>query len=320
MQIQSSVNSRSPRSKLASRVTAALSVGLVVTALPASAAGTLERIQKSGHISLGYLADARPFSTGAEGSKPEGFSIALCEKVVERVKAQLSLPQLAIDWVPVTAKGDLAKVREGAIDLMCTPAAETLSRRQDVSFSIPVFPAGMRAVLRKDAAAALRDALANTPGAKSSNAAPVWRGAPAAKLLEKKTFAVVAGSTSESWLAGKISMFQMTKAQTVLVPDYRTGLQQLADRKVDVFFGDRAVMLGAMDSAQRQNLTVLDRMLTHEPVSLALARGDDEFRLTVDSALSATYTATNFGELFAKWFGEYDESARTFYTWTAIQQ
>jgi polar amino acid transport system substrate-binding protein len=319
MQIQSSNISRSPRSKPASRVTAALAVGLAVTALPASAAGTLERIQQSGHIKLGYLADARPFSS-SEGGKADGFSVALCEKVVDRIKAQLSLPQLVVDWVQVQPKGDLAKVREGAIDLMCTPAAETLSRRQDVSFSIPVFPAGMRAVLRKDAAAALRDAIANAPGAKGSSGPPVWRGAPAAKLLEKKTFAVVAGSTSESWLASKIAMFQMTKAQTVLVPDYRTGLQQLADRKVDVFFGDRAVMLGAMDSAQRQNLTVLDRMLTHEPVSLSLARGDDEFRLTVDSALSAAYTAANFGELYAKWFGQYDESARTFYTWTAIQQ
>jgi polar amino acid transport system substrate-binding protein len=277
MQIQSSNISRSPRSKLASRVTAALAVGLVVTALPASAAGTLDRIQQSGHIKLGYLADARPFSSGSEGSKPEGFSIALCEKVVERVKAQLSLPQLVTDWVPVTAKGDLAKVREGAVDLMCTPAVETLSRRQDVSFSIPVFPAGMRAVLRKDAAAALRDAIAKTPGAKNPNATPVWRGSPAAKLLDKKTFAVVGGSTSESWLAGKIASFQVN-SQTVLVPDYRTGLQQLTDGKADVFFGDRAVVLGAMNSAERQNLTILDRMLTHEPVSLPLAKGDDEFR------------------------------------------
>jgi polar amino acid transport system substrate-binding protein len=319
MQIKSFVNPRSPRSKhgskLASRVIAALVVS--VAALPASAA-TLDRIKATGHIKLGYLADAKPFSSGAEGSKPDGFSIELCQQVVDRVKAQLSLPQLAVDWVAVPPKGDLMKVSEGAIDLMCTPAAVTLGRRQDVAFSIPVFPAGMRAVLRKDAAAALREAIAKTPGAKNPNARPVWRGTPAAKLLDKKTFAVVGGSTSESWLAGKIATFQLD-AQTTLVPDYRTGLQALTDRKADVFFGDRAVVLGAMDKTQRDNLVVLDRMLTHEPVALSLARGDDDFRLTVDSALSATYASAKFGELYAKWFGDYDESTRAFYTWATVE-
>jgi polar amino acid transport system substrate-binding protein len=286
--------------------------------LPASAA-TLDRIKTTGHIKLGYLVDAKPFSSGAEGSKPDGFSIELCQQIADRVKAQLSLPQLVVDWVAVPPKGDLAKVREGAVDLMCTPAAATLSRRQDVAFSVPVFPAGMRAVLRKDAAAELRNAIAKTPGAKNPGARPVWRGTPAAKLLDKKTFAVVAGSTSESWLAGKIASFQLN-AQTSLVPDYRAGLQQLVDGKSDVFFGDRAVVLGAMDKAQRDSLAILPRMLTHEPVALPLARGDDDFRLTVDSALSAAYSSANFGELYAKWFGEYDDDSRAFYTWATVEQ
>jgi polar amino acid transport system substrate-binding protein len=221
--------------------------------------------------------------------------------------------------VPVTSAGDMGLIRDGSVDLLCTPAVETLDRRKDVSFSIPVFPGGLRAVMRKDAALALRAAIDNTPGAGGPNARPIWRGSPAAGLLDKKTFVVVAGSTTQTWLADRISMFKLD-ARTVVVPDYRTGLQQLSDRKADVFFGDRNVLLGAMNSDQREQLVVSERMLTNEPMSLTLARNDDDFRLAVDSGLSAAYAAAGFGSLYGNWFGNVDDSARSFYKWTALQK
>jgi ABC-type amino acid transport substrate-binding protein len=197
--------------------------------------------------------------------------------------------------------------------LLCTPMNETLARRQDVSFSISVFPGGIRAVMRKDAALALREALGDTPAPRA-----LWRGSPAVKVLSKKSFGVVAGTTSETWLASKISSFQID-SKTVPVTDYHDGVQQLLDRKIDVFFGDRAVVLGAMDAAASQKLVVLDRLLTFEPYELAMARGDDDFRLLVDSTLSEIYAAPAFGEQFYKWFGEYDYKTRLFFQWNIVQ-
>jgi polar amino acid transport system substrate-binding protein len=318
MKMQSSANSRSHRSLTASRVIAAMAVSFACAALPAMA-GTLDRIKETGHIKLGYQADARPFTSSSGSGNPEGFSAALCQQVADHVKMQLGLAQLAVDWVKVTSSGDMGQIRDGTVDLLCTPAVETLDRRKDVSFSIPVFPGGLRAVMRKDAAEALRAAIDQTPGAKAPNARPVWRGSPVAKLLDKRTFAVVSGSTSQTWLAGKIESFQLD-AKTVVVPDYRTGLQQLVDRKADVFFGDRAVVLGAMSSEQRGQLVISERMLTNEPLSLTLARNDDDFRLAVDSALSAAYADAGFGELYAKSFGASDDATRMFYSWRGVQK
>lgn len=302
------------RAPLASRIVAASAAVLACAAwLPASAA-TLDRIQETGHIKLGYLADARPFTWRNDSGSAEGYGAALCQKVAERVKTQLNLPQLVVDWVPVPFDERFNQVQQGNVDLLCTPLTETLARRQQVSFSIPTFPAGVRAVLRKDAAQKLREALGENPAAH-----PVWRGSPAAKLLEKKTFAVVAGSTTEAWLAGRISMFQID-ATTVKVADYRSGLQQLLDRKVDVFFGDRAVVLGALDSAARDKVEILDRMLTQEPLGLVLARGDEDFRLLIDRTLSETYGSAGFGELYGKWCGEFDDKTRTFFLWSTLAQ
>ena len=118
----------------------------------------------------------------------------------------------------------------------------------------------------------------------------MWRGQPAAKVLKGTTFAVVAGTTSETWLKSRRATLQVD-ARIVPVVDYRSGLQQLRDGKVDVFFGERSLVLGAMSDKEREELVILDRLFTHEPAALALARGDEDFRLLVDRALSQFYAS-----------------------------
>ena len=110
-------------------------------AVPAAAA-TLDRIRESGSIKLGYLADARPFSYRNEAGAAEGYAVALCQQVADQVKKGLALPSLRVDWVPVTPDDRLSDVQQGNVDLLCAPTSATLARRQDVSFSIPIFAGG----------------------------------------------------------------------------------------------------------------------------------------------------------------------------------
>lgn len=280
-------------------------------ALPAAAA-TLDRIKERGHARFGYLADARPFSFRNEDGVADGYAVALCRRIADRLKAQLSQPQLIVEWTPVAFDDRLQDIERGDIDLLCAPTSATLSRREAASFSLPIFPSGNRAVLRADASTALRGALSETPNTKA-----VWRGSPAAKVLEKTSFAVVSGTSTQDWLASRSATLQIN-ARVVPVPDYRTGLQQLLDRKVDVFFGDRTAVLGALPAAARDNVVVLDRLFTHDPVALALARNDDDFRLLVDKTLSETYPSEEFSAQYAKWFGEFDERTRQFFIWNTL--
>lgn len=311
MQVQTTTIPRS-RGLRAPCVLGVLVASLACAAwLPASAA-TLDRIQETGHIRLGYLTDARPFSFGNGTGSPDGYGIALCQQVAERVKVQLKLPQLAVDWVPVAFDRRISDVQQGNIDLLCTPLSETAAERQQVSFSIPVFFGGVRAVLRADAATALKEALGEQRAPR-----PVWRGSPARKLLQKKAFGVVAGSTTEDWLSSRITMFQVD-ATTVKVPDYRTGLQQLLDGKLDVFFGDRAVVLGALDDASRPKVEIFERLLTQEALKLPMTRGDEDFRLLVDSTLSETYASGRIADLYAKWGGRFDDQTRTLFLWVTM--
>ena len=89
---------------------------LALLALPAAAAGTLDQVRESGKLMFGYRADTRPFAF-SDGGKPAGFSVALCRKVADAVKAELKLPALAVEFVPLTAANRFEALQQGRVDL-----------------------------------------------------------------------------------------------------------------------------------------------------------------------------------------------------------
>ena len=170
---------------------AALLATLVWLALPAVAAGTLDKVKGTGKLTLGYRADARPFAF-SDGDKPAGFSVALCQKVADAVKAELKLPALAVEYVPLTAANRFEAVQQGRVDLSCGTDTPTLARRALVDFSIPIYFADTGALMRSDADRRLRDALEDRPDPEQ----PVWRGAPGV-FSSNVVFAAI-GSTTQN--------------------------------------------------------------------------------------------------------------------------
>ena len=153
-------------------------------------ADRLAPIRNAGKVVLGYQPDSQPFSYKDRAGSPAGFSVELCQKIAEELKTELNLPNLAVEWSPITADNRTAALQQGTVDLFCGPDAVTLSRRKDVSFSIPIFASGVGAILRSDSPIELRDVLEGRPC--------IWRASPT-RILQKKTFAVVKGTTSEAW-------------------------------------------------------------------------------------------------------------------------
>jgi ABC-type amino acid transport substrate-binding protein len=311
-----SATPRGHRVRTAASAIALLAVAsLALAAAPPKATGTLDRIRETGQIRIGYRADARPFSYQDEAGNAAGYSIALCEQVVAAMRAELALPGLKVAWVPVTLENRFSAVQQGQIDLLCGAASVTLTRRAEVSFSVPIFPGGVGAVVRADAPARLREILS---GSKPSND-PKWR-ASAGQLLQAQTFSVVAGTTAEVWLVEKLDAFQVN-AKIVRVNGYEAGIRGVLDRKNNVFFGDRAILLDAVvrDPSGKQ-LTVIDRLFTYEPLALGLGRNEEDLRLLVDRTLSKLYASGEINELYAQWFGKPDASVLAFYRWSALPE
>ncbi len=290
---------------------AALLATLVLLALPAAAAGTLDKVKESGKLTLGYRADTRPFAF-SDGDKPAGFSVALCQKVADAVKAELKLPALAVEFVPVTAANRFEALQQGRVDLSCGTDTPTLERRATIDFSIPIFAAGTGAVVRADADRRLRDALANKP----DPAQPVWRGAPGL-LTEQVVFAVVAGTTIEKALIDALKLRRIV-VTVAPVADYAAGVKMVLERRAAALFGDRPVLLDAAKRGPAGELTVIERTFTREPLALALRRGDDAFRLLVDRSLSRLFRSKDFATLYAGHFGTPDAATLEFFQSVAL--
>jgi ABC-type amino acid transport substrate-binding protein len=276
---------------------------------------TLERVRAAGTIRFGYRADAQPFSYRDDSGAAAGYSVALCGKVAEQVKAELGLAALAVEWVQVSTDSRFNDLRDGRVDLLCGADTATLSRRQDVSFSLPIFPGGIGALVRSDAPARLQLVLEGRPQPSQA----LWRANPA-QVLQNKTFSAVAGSTAEAWLLGRIDTFDII-ATVAAVEGYAAGVDRVLDRGSDVLFGDRAILLdAARRSSAAEDLKVLDRLFTIEPIALGLPRGDEDLRLLVDRTLSAFYTGGDFGQLYSETFGEPDERVLLFFRMNTLPE
>jgi polar amino acid transport system substrate-binding protein len=278
-------------------------------ALPASAAGTLDKARDSGKLTIGYATNLRPIAY-SDGGKPAGFAIALCNKVVEAVKSELKLSALDADFVAVSGEDPARAVEQGKVDLACG-VVPTLERRALVDFSIPVMLSGTSVAVRADAPIRLLDVLSGR-----EPTGPIWRGS-SDQAAQRASVAVVSGLQLEKELVRTFKERRIV-ADIVTVTDTAGGLQALSTGGAQAFFSDRLVLLDAVSRAGKSDVVVLDRLFRRDMVALALRRDDDAFRLVVDRALSRLYRSDELAPLYTSHFGRPGAGVLEFFQTVAL--
>jgi ABC-type amino acid transport substrate-binding protein len=245
---------------------------LCVLAAPAAAQSvTLDKIRKTGVITMGYVEGSAPFSFTDAGKQPQGYSVDLCRAVASGIRAQLKLASLETRWVPVTIQDRLEAVKSGRVDIECSTTTWTLSRQADVDFSI----------------------LARTES-------------DAGRLTDfgGKRIAVITGTTTEKVLRETLAR-RSIKAEVVTVRTRDAGLQLLDQRKVDGFASDRIVLIGVvMTGKAKGTFKLLDEDFSIEPYALPLPRGDADFRLAVNRVLAGLYRSGGIEKIYNEWLGK----------------
>ncbi|MCP4388748.1 MAG: transporter substrate-binding domain-containing protein, partial [Gammaproteobacteria bacterium] len=94
---------------------------LLGSAMPAFSAESmvLKRIKERGSINMGHRESSVPFSYIGKDGEPQGYSVDLCMKFIDAVKAELEMPNLEVNLVPVTSQTRIALMANGTIDLEC---------------------------------------------------------------------------------------------------------------------------------------------------------------------------------------------------------
>ena len=273
---------------------------------------TLERIRASHAITLGYLPDFVPFSDQA-ADKASGYAIDLCLKIAEKVKTDLNLPELKVQYQPVSLKDEMNAVSSGKIDILCTPTPPTLARRKIVSYSVPIYTAGLSAVVRQNAS----EALLNVLGGKVAHTGPTWR-ATVNLGLSNQTYAAIAGGVTETWIHQQMRLLGVV-ATLITVENADAGLNLVANGKADAFFAERMMLKHLLTSNYPSgNLVLLERIFEYAPTAMAVDREDEDFRLLVDTALSEMYRSGDIERAFEKYLGGAGDSAKKLFKIYAI--
>jgi hypothetical protein len=103
--------------------------------------GTLKKIDESGVVRIGHRENSAPFAFLDKNSKPIGYSLDLCEIVVEEIVAELG-KDIRTEYRPVTPENRFDLVTSGQIDLECGSTTNNAERRKIVAFSPTIFVTG----------------------------------------------------------------------------------------------------------------------------------------------------------------------------------
>ena len=260
---------------------AALGLALACASAHPSPSGpsTLERIKSTKVIKFGYRDSAVPFSYLGSDGNPVGYSVDLCNRVVEGFRTDLGISDLRTEWVKVTPETRADALVDGSIDLECGTTTVTLARQKKVDFSNFIFVDGASLLSRVDAKLGTLAGLAG------------------------KRVAVIAGTTTEHVLHDAFKKAGVT-VQVITVKYTREGLLAVDQQRVEAYAADRAILVNlALTSEHPDRYAIVDAWLSYEPYALMLRR-DPDFRLAVNRQLSRIYRSGAILEVYRAWFGK----------------
>jgi glutamate/aspartate transport system substrate-binding protein len=243
-----------------------------------AAAQTLDKIRKSGTLTLGYIDGAAPFSSVDGNGDPQGYSIDLCRAVADAIAAQLGRT-LKTRWVKLTIQNRIDAVRRKQVDMECSTTTWTLARQKLVDFSLVTFVDGGSILSKVDA--------------------------PMGRIGDfgGKRIAVLQGTTTERALREALTR-ALVNAEVVTVKARDEGLELLRQSQVDGFAADRTTLIGVVAKRAGGDIyKLLEEDFSIEQYALMLPRGDSDFRLAVNRGLARLYRSGDIRRIYDRSLG-----------------
>lgn len=239
---------------------------------------TLNKIEQTGIITLGYRVGSVPFSYLDDKLNPIGYSMDLCYRIVDAVQLKLKLRHLQTKLFAVTSATRIPMVVNGTVDLECGVTTNTLERQKAQSFSVTTFVAASRLLAKK-----------------SSNIQTLAD-------LEGKSVASTVGTTSIRNLH-ELNQAQKLDMKILAGLDDIDAFQMVqTDRAVAYVMDDvllRSLVAGAKNP---QEFSISTESLSIEPYGIPMIKGDAVFKQLVDDVLVGLFRSGEIHSIYNKWF------------------
>ena len=249
-----------------------------VAAQEAGLSPTLANIKSTNTVRLGYREASPPFSFLDQASRPIGYSIELCQAVVEELAVEVDETELKIDYVKVTPETRIPALRDKKIDLECGSTTANAERSRRVAFSPLTFVAGTKLMVPRAAAvSAIGD-------------------------LKAKTIVVTRGTTNEQAIAAADKKYSLG-LKIVTADDHEQSYQMVVDGKAEAFATDDILLYGLIARHKAQDkFKVVGDYLSYDPYGIMFRKGEPQLTAVVERTFRKLATNHDLLPLYQKWF------------------
>jgi glutamate/aspartate transport system substrate-binding protein len=239
--------------------------------------GTLKKIRDSGEIRIGYRENSPPFAFLDARRKPMGYSLDLCEIVVEEIAAELGR-DLRVVQRPVTPENRFDLVASGDVDLECGSTTNNVERRKIAAFSPTIFVTGTKLLVRRGSGILnFRD-------------------------LAGKTVVLTRGTVHEAAVP-KLAQRRNIPVKFVFGADHGESFRTLAAGKADAFANDDVQLYGMVaETRSAADFRVVGDFLTYADYALMFRKGDPEFAEVVERAFHRLSGSREIVAVYERWF------------------
>jgi glutamate/aspartate transport system substrate-binding protein len=239
---------------------------------------TLANIKKTHIVHLGYREASLPFSFLDQANRPIGYSLELCEAIVDEIGVEVDDANLKIEYVKVTSDDRIPAVLQNKIDLECGSTTANAERGKQVAFSPLMFVAGTKLMVPK----------ASTISGPTD--------------LKGKTVVVTKGTTNEQAMHAVDKKFALG-LNIVTAADHEQSYQMLVDGKADAFATDDILLYGLIARHKAQDkFRITGEYLSYDPYGIMFRKGEPQLAAVVERTFRKLGSNRDLIPLYNKWF------------------
>ena len=263
------------------RILTGLAAGaaLIALAMPATAQeGTLKKIKDTGVVKIGNRDASIPFSYLDDKQRPIGYGVDICLKIVDAIKAELKMPKLKVEFVPVTSQTRIPILTGGNIDIECGSTTNSVERQKQVAFAPTYFMTGTKIIVKKSSKIKGYDD------------------------LKGKTVVFTAGTTNERAMK---AYNDEKKLGINFIPskDHAESFLAVETGRAAAFPMDDILLYSLRASAKKPaDYEVVGEFLSDDPYGIMMRKDDPEFKKLVDKTVIGLYKSGQINKIYAKWF------------------
>jgi polar amino acid transport system substrate-binding protein/glutamate/aspartate transport system substrate-binding protein len=260
---------------------AAFLLGSLSMAATSYSESVLDKIERTGKITIGHREGAIPFGFYDKKGNWGGFSMDVGKLLAGELEKKFNKP---IKYIakPVNPKTRIPLVANRTIDIVMGSTTITLARDKVIDFSIPFFVTGTRLLVPK--------------------------GSPIKDFpdLAGKRVGVARGASANiKGLRNAIEEGLINPpCDIVLFDDHTKGFLALKQGKTHAHFTDASLLAGLKQKAPNpDNWEIVGRLLTYEPYGFIIIENDSDWRDFVNAFMIHLIKSGEFYKIYDKWMG-----------------